>query len=320
MLAHVNSRWIVLLLLTARVGAASDVFKRCTLPRLGMRGGAGYKPLSSAGRASSGLGSSPQRAPISGWSKSFPARTESYTQPPAYVTEIEGDDQGERVVSDLSQKDSRLGFVRKVFGILSVQLLFTFGMVLLAQLNKPWMVSLLSSGLATPIYYCLFGLAMVSTLFMELRPDINPMLPLLFFTLAESGMVSIFASMFKPMSVLVTTLQTAVATGGLALYSVSRPNMDMDVMGSILGTVGAILFTGIVMGWLGLPINDVLLSSVSTLLFSGFIVYDVRRICNGDHPGHTFQSNEYCRGAMHIYLDIIGLFINLLKLQGETES
>lgn len=58
-------------------------------------------------------------------------------------------------------------------------------------------------------------------------------------------------------------------------------------------------------------------SGASALLFSMYIVYDVQLIVGGKHKQHQFSLDDYCFAALNIYLDIINLFLHLLRLFGE---
>ena len=62
------------------------------------------------------------------------------------------------------------------------------------------------------------------------------------------------------------------------------------------------------------------MSAIGALTSCGFIVYDPTRITDGTHPEHSLQSHQYIIGALELYLDIINLFIYLLKLFGERED
>jgi len=58
---------------------------------------------------------------------------------------------------------------------------------------------------------------------------------------------------------------------------------------------------------------------MGALIFSGFIVYDTRRMAEGQHPGVSLSSNQYVKGAMTLYMDVVNLFVYLLRLSGERE-
>ena len=50
------------------------------------------------------------------------------------------------------------------------------------------------------------------------------------------------------------------------------------------------------------------------LLFSCYIVYDTQLIVGGQHKKHQFGVDDYVFAALNIYLDIINLFVYLLRL------
>ena len=139
--------------------------------------------------------------------------------------------------------------------------------------------------------------------------------------MAESVLVALISAMFTPRSVLIALVQTVAATVGLSLYAMQpNPSYDLSAMGSFLGSALMIfLMFSLGMIFFRIPAFEGLLSSVGALLFSGFIIYDTRRICDGEHSEHRLQSHQYIMGAMALYMDIINLFIYLLRLFGERE-
>jgi len=69
----------------------------------------------------------------------------------------------------------------------------------------------------------------------------------------------------------------------------------------------------------GFKPSDTIMSTIGALCFSGYIVFDTRRICEGNHPQHSLKSNQYVMGALALYMDIVNLFVQLLRLFGERE-
>ncbi len=55
-------------------------------------------------------------------------------------------------------------------------------------------------------------------------------------------------------------------------------------------------------------------------LFSLFIVYDTQQIIGGKHHSHKFEIDEYVFAALTLYIDIIQLFLQLLKLFGNRNN
>lgn len=62
---------------------------------------------------------------------------------------------------------------------------------------------------------------------------------------------------------------------------------------------------------------EVAYSGIAALLFSFYIVYDTQLICGGKHSRHRFAVDEYCFAALNLYMDIINLFLHLLRIMGD---
>ncbi|UYV76197.1 TMBIM4 [Cordylochernes scorpioides] len=76
------------------------------------------------------------------------------------------------------------------------------------------------------------------------------------------------------------------------------------------------LFTGlwilIITGFLGVFLGstglELLMATAGSFLFSGFIIYDTQRLMNEVSP------EEYILATIELYLDILNLFLHLLRL------
>ncbi|WP_374338786.1 Bax inhibitor-1 family protein [Leeia sp.] len=101
----------------------------------------------------------------------------------------------------------------------------------------------------------------------------------------------------------------ATATIFFALSTLATvTKKDFSFLGKFL-FIGLIvmLVAGIANMFLHLPVMTLVLCSMGALIFSLYILYDVSRVVNG---GET----NYITAALAIYLDIYGLFQNLLVL------
>lgn len=81
--------------------------------------------------------------------------------------------------------------------------------------------------------------------------------------------------------------------------------------------IGAFLFAGLitvlVASLIGLfvqsPIFHLVVSSVAALLFVGFLLYDISSVVTG-------EETNYISAALSIYLDVLNLFMHLLRIFG----
>ena len=60
------------------------------------------------------------------------------------------------------------------------------------------------------------------------------------------------------------------------------------------------------------------ISSGGALLFSFFIVYDTQIMVGGDHK-YALCPEEYVFAALNLYLDVINLFLHILRLMNRRD-
>merc|ERR1740139_1289616 len=77
-----------------------------------------------------------------------------------------------------------------------------------------------------------------------------------------------------------------------------------------------------IMGMCGAHVNWLMMlyDLCGVLLFTFFIVYDTQLIigCLGDHA-ISFSIDDYAFASLNLYLDIINLFLHLLRLVGDRK-
>jgi modulator of FtsH protease len=88
----------------------------------------------------------------------------------------------------------------------------------------------------------------------------------------------------------------------------SSPARDFGYLGKFL-FIGLIvmLLASIANMFFHIPAMSLALSGVSTLIFSGYILYDVNQIVRG---GQT----NYVMATLNLYLDVYNIFVNLLNI------
>ena len=60
-------------------------------------------------------------------------------------------------------------------------------------------------------------------------------------------------------------------------------------------------------------------AAVGVVLFSFFIIYDTQIIVGGKHRQYELDDDRYILGSVLLYLDIINLFLEILRLLGGKE-
>jgi len=212
------------------------------------------------------------------------------------------------------QLSVRFAFIRKVYSILSVQLLVTFGFILVGSLNSGVKSFLQTHAI---ILWVALGLSIVFIIALACVPAVRlnyptNMIILFCFTILESYILAAISSLYETTSVIQAIAITIAITIGLTLYTF-QSKRDFSVMG---GGLYVVLMVFIFASFMRLflpssPILDTVWAGIGALIFSAYIVYDTFMLLNKLSP------NDYVGAALSLYLDIINLFIYILELIGK---
>lgn len=124
--------------------------------------------------------------------------------------------------------------------------------------------------------------------------------PLLSNILGIKGGASIVANAF---------ILTTVAFGGLSVFAMNTKR-DFSSMGKMLFiTLIVVVVAGLINIFFHSPILQLVIASVSSILFSAFILYDTQNIIKGAYETPI-------EGAIALYLDFLNLFVSLLQILG----
>jgi len=238
-------------------------------------------------------------------------------------------DEGAGLLSGMSETSIRHAFIRKVYGILSVQLTLTTvlgGLVVnygqaWAKSNPALTMTVLFSSMAISV-----GMMCVFTCCPDtMRKSPQNYLIMLVFTLAESVMVGFISMQYTTDSVLIVFGITAFVVFFLTLFA-CQTSYDFTGMGPYLFCAVMVLMGfGLVLmicSWTGIG-GEALAGArlayavLGTLIFSMYIVFDTQLIVGGKHARFQFGIDDYAMGAISLYMDIINLFLMLLQLMGK---
>ncbi|CAM9764194.1 unnamed protein product [Scytosiphon promiscuus] len=226
---------------------------------------------------------------------------------------------------------SRVGFMKKVYLTLSVQLVYT-GLVCAAMrgFEEPILRLIYTNGRLPQILFFIGTLGtIISTHAImwsnkELRQSFPRNLPLLTaYTTAWALYVGVFSLMFTRGSVIRAVFQSAFVVGSLTAYAFrTNPKHELTQFGAGLYSAGNALGMFCLMKlffFRGHRASDLALSCVATLFFSLYLVYDTYRIIGGKHRSSSmFGVKDWAVAAMELYQDIMQIFMHLLAIFGES--
>jgi hypothetical protein len=219
------------------------------------------------------------------------------------------------------EKAVRLGFIRKVYSILFVQIGITAAMIsfflyvdAIKEYSKanPWM------------WILAFVLTFIILIMLACCPDFRRQSPLNFillmaFTVCEGFLLGTVTSHYEKDEVLMAVGITAVVTLALTVFAF-QTKWDFTMMGGMLFVLVIVLFCfGLLAAIIQSRILSLVYASIGALIFSAYIVFDTQMMMGGKHK-YSLSPEEYIIAALNLYLDIINLFLFILQIIGSSRD
>jgi len=237
------------------------------------------------------------------------------------------DETREQLADSFSEKSVRRGFMKKVYGILSVQLAVTVGVIALFIFHfggGPGRDSYRFVNSNMWLLWTSFGVSLVVLFPMICIRSLRMMFPVNFmllfvFTIAESIMLGMVSMLYTTESVIIAAGITAMVVFFLTIFAF-QTKIDFTMC---RGVMGCILFVFIIVGLIMLFIPqpryyDTIYGGIGALIFSVYIVIDTQMMMGGNHK-FSISPEEYIFAAVVLYLDILNLFLYILKIMGQKK-
>lgn len=139
------------------------------------------------------------------------------------------------------------------------------------------------------------------------------------FTAAEGLLVGAVSAQARTEVVILAFATTAGVSLALCMYAM-RTKSDFTAYGGMLyAMLITLLMASLFSFFLHTPVTNLVISTVGAMLFSAYLVYDVQMLMGGEHQ-HKLSPDEYVMGAIAIYLDIIQIFLYILRILNESRS
>jgi len=225
----------------------------------------------------------------------------------------------------LASRQVRMGFVRKVYSILTMQLLLT---VIIAAPIQSMPISWLIEHQGLAQISVVLTIALMCG--MACAPDMLRSYPtnyafLFVFTCLEAVIVGFASAAYTAGSVLACAAATVFIFAGLSIYA-WRTDKDFTGMGPYLfGALLSLMAFGFILMLLScmgihIPHAYKLYSLIGVIIFVFYIIFDTQLMI-GEYNGHKVQFgiDDYVLASMQLYLDIINLFLQLLRLMGDRK-
>lgn len=208
----------------------------------------------------------------------------------------------------------RLGFIRKVFGILASQLFFTVLFCIFSMTFKSFLefqirniaifIICLVASIVIPIIMVCFESAA--------RQVPKNYIMLGVFTFCESYLVSFICGIANPRIVFMAAAMTFFMVISLTLYAFYTKT-DFSMQGSALFIFGCGFAMLCLFGMFTQnKIFHIILACLGIILFGFYLVYDIQLIVG--NKTFLLETDDYILSSLMLYTDIVGLFLNILEL------
>ncbi|EFJ44946.1 hypothetical protein VOLCADRAFT_82555 [Volvox carteri f. nagariensis] len=218
-----------------------------------------------------------------------------------------------------AEREVRQGFVRKVLGLLGVQLLITAAVTALFIFSQPVKTYVFT---AQWPFWTAFAVSLVLILALSFSESLRRNHPLnLFvlagFTLCEAMLVGTVSAMYDTKVVLLAVGITTAVVLGCALFA-TQSRVDLTMANGFLMSLLLAVFTASLLNLvIRAPWLYVGICIAGVVLFSLYLVFDLQLLMGGHK--YALSPDEYVFAALSLYLDIINIFLYLLQLLGSQD-
>ncbi|XP_056374991.1 protein lifeguard 1-like [Hyla sarda] len=237
-----------------------------------------------------------------------PKSDEEY--PPEYTAPLQDS-------SPFSERTVRRAFIRKVYLTLTVQLIVTFGLVFMFTFWKTlrqwtWTNPYLLYALIPATFILVMVLACCDGA--RRKVPLNYIL-LAIFTVLEGCLLGSIAALYDADAVMWATGATILVTFGLTLFAF-QTKWDFTIMsGGLMVALLVLLSFGILAAIFRSMWLNIVYACIGTFIFGMYLVVDTQLLLGGKHK-YSLSPEEYIFAALNIYVDIVNLFLLLLRIFG----
>ncbi|MGL0816727.1 Bax inhibitor-1/YccA family protein [Vibrio vulnificus] len=168
-----------------------------------------------------------------------------------------------------------------------------------------------------PMMALVMQLAAIGILFFALPRSINSSMGIVWtfvFTSLMGGalgpMLNYYASIPSGPSIIAQALGlTGMVFLGLSAYTITSKKDFSFMRNFLIAGLIIVIVAAIINIFVGSTLGQLVISSVSALVFSGFILFDTSRIVRG-------EETNYVSATISMYLNILNLFTSLLSILG----
>jgi len=214
-------------------------------------------------------------------------------------------------------ENSRMGFIRKVMGILCAQLVFTaagvvFSVVYSNELEYFFATNsyLLWMALTVNII-CMYALGCYRSIARNVPTNY---ILLGIFTATMTFIAMAVTCQYEGESILIAAVITAMAVIGLMFYAVTTKR-DFTLCGALMWAFVLISMSCLFLSFIFRNrVFQIIISGIAIVMVCFYIVLDTQLIIGNKR--NSLEVDEYIFAAMMLYVDIVRLFLEILRILG----
>lgn len=233
--------------------------------------------------------------------------------PPVY-------DNQEITISGFDDKTVRRAFVRKVFLVLTVQLVVTFSFVALFTFERNIKTFVRQNSWTYYVSYVVFLVPLIAiSCCGEFRRK-HPwnLIALSVLTLSMSYMTGVIASFYDTDAVIMAVGITVVVCFTVVIFSLQSKYDFTSCAGVLFVCVIVLFIFGILCIFIRNNILHIVYASLGALVFTCFLAVDTQMLLGNKKL--SLSPEEYVFGALNLYLDIINIFLYILQIVGRSRN
>jgi len=104
----------------------------------------------------------------------------------------------------------------------------------------------------------------------------------------------------------------------LTVYAIKRGSEDLTIMGGLIVITFFVMLTAFILQiFLRNRLLEIVIASCLVIVFGIYIIYDTQMIVGS--RGAQFSTDDYIMAAMMLYIDIMQMFLEILRLFGDRD-
>ncbi|XP_062841601.1 glutamate receptor, ionotropic, N-methyl D-aspartate-associated protein 1b (glutamate binding) [Trichomycterus rosablanca] len=226
----------------------------------------------------------------------------------------------EIMMSGFDDKIIRRAFIRKVFLVLTVQLLVTFSVVALFTFQRDIKLFVIRHSWTYYVSYVVFLVPLIAISccgdFRRKHPWNLVALSVL--TLSMSYMTGVIASFYDTDAVIMAVGITVVVCFTVVIFSLQSKYDFTSCAGVLFVCVIVLFIFGILCIFIRNKILHIVYASLGALVFTCFLAVDTQLLLGNKKL--SLSPEEYVFGALNLYLDIINIFLYILQIVGRSRN